>query len=122
MMFCSECLVISDWYHSPCLSWNPPNEDDLGRVALLGRGATTLVEPSLVTSSTTPFPHGILKGCSRTRDAFEHCAIYWLFPLDILWWPNIVGLFVCVLLFLFLLLWGFFDAPISISVNLVENP
>ena len=33
-------FVISDWYHSPCLSWDPPKEDDSGRVALLGRGAT----------------------------------------------------------------------------------
>ena len=39
-MLCSECFVISNWYHSPCLSWDPPKEDDSGRVALLGRGAT----------------------------------------------------------------------------------
>ena len=39
-LLCSECFVILDWYHSPCLSWDPPNVDDLGRVALLGRDAT----------------------------------------------------------------------------------
>ena len=43
MMFFSECFVILNWYHSPCLSWDPPKEDDSGRVALLGRGATTRV-------------------------------------------------------------------------------
>ena len=39
-LLCSECSVILDWYHSPCLSWDPPNVDDLGRVALLGKGST----------------------------------------------------------------------------------
>ena len=39
-LLCSECFVILNWYHSPCLSWDPPKEDDSGHVALLGRGAT----------------------------------------------------------------------------------
>ena len=36
-LLCSECFVIIfDWYHSPCLSGDPPNVDDLGRAVLLG--------------------------------------------------------------------------------------
>ena len=38
-LLCSECSAILNWYHSPCLSWDPTKEDDLGRAALLGRGA-----------------------------------------------------------------------------------
>ena len=40
-LLCSECSAIFDSCHSPCLSWDLPNVDDLGRIALLGRGATT---------------------------------------------------------------------------------
>ena len=41
MLLCSDLLVILiSALSSPSLSWDHPNEDDLGRVALLGRGAT----------------------------------------------------------------------------------
>ena len=33
-------VIFFDWYHSPCLSWDPPNVDYLGHATLLGRGAT----------------------------------------------------------------------------------
>ena len=45
-------FVIFDWYHSLCLSWDPPNEDDLGRNALLGKGATPTVSPALQCDSS----------------------------------------------------------------------
>ena len=32
-------MIVFDWYYSPCLSWDPPNVDNLGCVALLGKGA-----------------------------------------------------------------------------------
>ena len=53
-LLCSECFVIFDWYHSPCLSWDPSNVDDLGRVALFGNAGTILVLELVAPAPSNP--------------------------------------------------------------------
>ena len=63
-------FVISDWYHSPCLSWDPPKEDDSGCVAPLGRGATPVKVNRTRDSSNTHELHPL-----NTRKNGMYCGI-----------------------------------------------
>ena len=81
-LWCSECFVISDWYHSPCLCWDPPSEDDSGRIALLGSGATHVVIQNICIARTwkqDSWGQGSPEGGSYARK--EMCPFF-LFIID----------------------------------------
>ena len=61
-------VIIFDWYHSPCFSWDPPNVDDLGRVALLGRGATIVVFTSRFVVLASPLLCGGKSHCRALKE------------------------------------------------------